>query len=66
MESTKYRLNKEEGVAIAKVFGYTVASAVVVALISLLEVVEFAPEYAVAVSLANTVLYAVKKFLEGK
>ena len=63
MSSKRFTLNKEDGANILKVLAWTVASALVAALISLLNVVEFPVEWVWVVPVINTVLVALKKFI---
>jgi hypothetical protein len=64
--SAKYTLNKEDGKKILKVILYTVASAVIASLLSVLQNLEVPPQYAVILSIVNVLLVAGKKFFEGK
>lgn len=61
--SPRFALNKEDLNAILRVLGYTVATAVVTALISLTGAVDFPPELLWLAPVINTVLVALKKYL---
>lgn len=61
--SKSLAFGSKEFVGILKVFGWTVASALVVLFIDWLGMVEVPAQYAFAVPLANTVLYALKEFI---
>lgn len=64
--SSRYSLNKEDGMKILKVVLYTAASAVIASLLSVLQDLDVPPEYAVIVGMVNVLLVAGKKFFEGK
>ena len=64
--SQPFSLDKTDGLHIAKVAGYTCASAVVVAALSLLKIVNVPPEYAFLVPLVNTLLVAAESYLFNK
>ena len=64
--SAKYTLNKEDGKKILKVILYTVASAVIASLLSVLQNLDVPPQYAVILGVVNVLLVAGKKFFEGK
>lgn len=46
-----------------KVFGWTVASAVVVLLLDLIQVVDIPAQYVAYIPIANTILYAIKEYV---
>ena len=64
MGSIKFRLNKTDVLPILKVLGWSVASVVVACLISLVGKIEISPELSILIPIANTILYAIKKFIE--
>lgn len=66
MESKKYTLNKHDLGEIAKVIGWSMASALVVILIDIVGMLEFPAEYAFVVPIVNVVLVALKKFIQEK
>lgn len=63
--SKKYTLDKEDLLQIAKVIGYTAASAVVSSLIIALQDTEIPVEYATYAMVLNVILVAAKKYLSG-
>ena len=54
---------KEEYIKSLHVFGWTIASALIVLGLDLVQVIEFPVEYAFIVPIANTILYALKEFV---
>jgi len=68
LKSPRFRLNKEDGIGILKTLIWTVATAVVVALISLNGAMEYPPELLALAPVVNTILVTVHKALkkEGK
>lgn len=66
MESKRFRLNKEEALSVAKVAGWTIAAALVALGIDLVNLIEIPVEYAFIVPIINTVLYALKEFIQGQ
>ena len=64
--STKYQLNKEDGLKILKVIGYTVASAIIAVAIDIIPNVEIGANYVWLVPIINTGLVSLKKLLENK
>ena len=62
--SAKFSLAKEDGEKILKVLAYSVASAVIAALISLVSDAKVPPELVILIPVVNTVLVAAKKFFE--
>ena len=66
MNSKKYSFNKEDIVEIAKVIGWSMASALVVVLIDVVGMLDFPTEYAFVVPIVNVVLVALKKFIQEK
>lgn len=65
-KSSRFHLNKEDGVGILKTFVWTVATAIVVALISLNGSVEYPPELIALAPIVNTLLVAIHKALKDK
>ena len=66
MNSKKYSFNKEDIAEIAKVIGWSMASALVVVLIDVVGMLDFPTEYAFVVPIVNVVLVALKKFIQEK
>jgi len=66
MQSQKYQLNKEDGLAILKVLGWTLASALVSGLIIVVANLEVPAEYMFLIPIVNTILYSVQKFLADR
>ena len=64
--SAIFHLDKGDSKGILKVIGYTIATAVVVALIDLLSGFEFPAQYLWIAPVINTLLVAAKKFFESK
>ena len=68
--SRRYTLNKEDGKKILEVFGWTIGSATLGFIISLIPLIDVPAKYAVIVSAIiptiNTLLIAGKKFFEHK
>lgn len=62
----KYTLDKAGLTNIAKVFGWTILSAVIASAIVIVENLEVAPQYLFIVSLVNTALYALREFVRGR
>lgn len=58
-----FNFGSEEAKNTLKVFGWTLASAVVVLLIDFVGMIDMPTEYAFVVPLANTILYALKEFI---
>ena len=58
-----FSLGSQEAVNIFKVFAWTVGSALVAMLISLMGVVEIPAQYAFIVPVVNTLLYALKEWI---
>ena len=65
MGSKRFKFNKADGLHILKVFAWTVASAVIAGLVSLLQVVEFPQELLWLIPTINTLLVAGKKFVDN-
>ena len=63
--SKKYTLDKEDLLQIAKVVGYTTASAMVSSLIIALQDTDIPVEYATYAMVLNVILVAAKKYLSG-
>lgn len=61
--SPRFSLDKTDAIKILKVLGWTVASAAVAALISLLAHLQVPSQYLFLVPIANTVLVALQKFI---
>jgi len=59
-----FSFDRENAKKVYKVFLWTMASAIVALGISLLGVVEMPAEYVWVVPVVNTVLYAIKEFIE--
>lgn len=66
MPSKRFTLNREDAKNILKVLAWATASAVIAALISLLNIVEFPTEWVWLVPVINTILVALKKFVSDK
>ena len=64
--SAIFRLDKSDNQGILKVIGYTIATAVVVALIDLLSGFEFPVQYLWFAPVVNTLLVTAKKFFESQ
>ena len=64
--SQRFTLSKENTSDILKVAGWTIATAVVTTLISIMGMIDFPVEYALVPAVINIVLVAVKKWLENK
>lgn len=63
--SKKYTLNKEDLLQIAKVLGYTCATALVSSALMVMQETEVPVEYATYAVVLNIVLVSLKKFLAG-
>lgn len=63
MESPTLTFDRQNGERVLKVFGWTMAAAIVALVLDLINFVTLPAEYAFVVPLVNTVLYAVKEFL---
>ena len=61
--SSSLQLNSNEGSHILKVFLWTLASAAVVGLLSLIKVIDFPPQFLWAVPVVNTLLVALQSFI---
>lgn len=59
----RFTFNQEELMKILKVFAWTMASAGVAALISVVGIIEMPPEYVWVVPIINTALYGIQKFV---
>jgi len=65
--SQRYKLNKEDGIKIAKVLMYASASAVLTAAIEILPQIEVpAVAYALLIPVINVALVSLKKYIENK
>lgn len=64
VSSPRFELNKTDGLAILKVLGWTVATAVILALIDLNSAVQFPKEFLYLQPLLNTGLVTVYKMLK--
>ena len=64
--SKRYTLNKEDGQEIAKVIGWTLAAALVTVLIDVVGLIDMPAQYALIVPIVNTILVALKKFIQEK
>lgn len=60
----KFFYSEYEVKKVLKVFAWTMASAIVALLISLMKIVEFPIEYAFIVPIINTVLYALSELVK--
>jgi hypothetical protein len=61
--SPKYQLNKEDGVRILKVLGWTVASSIIAVAITIINDIEVPMQYAFLLPLVNMGLVALQSFL---
>jgi uncharacterized membrane protein len=61
--AARFQWSEHELKKVFRVFGWTIASAVVALLISLVGIIDVPAEYAFIVPIINTVLYALKEFL---
>lgn len=61
--SEAFSFNRENAQKVLKVFIWTTASALVAMIISLVAVVEVAPQYLFIVPIVNTMLYALKEWV---
>jgi hypothetical protein len=66
MPSTRFSLNKADLISILKVIGWTVASALVAAVIVALGNINVPAQYLFLVPIVNTLLVAIQKFVAGK
>ena len=66
MKSLRFHLNKEDGLKILYAFLWSLASTSVVALIALVQTAQFPPEILFVVPFINTILYGLKKWIDGK
>jgi hypothetical protein len=64
MASPKYKLNKEDGLKILTVLGWTLGSALVAFVIDLVPQVELGAHYAWLVPMINTGLVALQKWIK--
>jgi hypothetical protein len=64
--SERFSIDKENAKNIGKVFAWSAGSAFVAMLIALVGIVEVPVEYAVLIPLVNTVLYALKEWIEDQ
>ena len=64
--SGSFQVNKEMGISILKVFGWTVASAVVALLLSAIKIIDFPPQYAFVIPLTNTILVALYQWISDQ
>jgi hypothetical protein len=64
--SPKYTLTKDNIAPILKVIGWSVASAIVASLISIMSELDVPTEYAFLVPLVNSILYTIKEFVSDK
>ncbi len=63
--SPKYTLNELDWKKILQTLAYSGLSAIIAALIVILEGIEFPPEYLFIVPIINSILYAAKRFFQG-
>jgi hypothetical protein len=66
METKRFSLNPEELRSIFKVLLWSLGSALVVALIGIVQALEVPQEWLFLVPIVNTVLYSLKEFFQGK
>ncbi|MHA1304231.1 MAG: hypothetical protein ACTSPI_11075 [Candidatus Heimdallarchaeaceae archaeon] len=66
MDSPRFKLNKEDLMNILKVLGWTIASAVVVALMDVVKAVEVPASVLWLMPAINSGLVALKKLLQNK
>lgn len=66
MESTKFTLNKEDAIKILKVAGFSIASTALACAMALLAKADVPLQWAWLVPAINTILVALKKFVEGQ
>jgi len=64
--SERFSIDKENAKNIGKVFAWSAGSAFVAMLIALVGIVEVPVEYAVLIPLVNTMLYALKEWIEDQ
>jgi hypothetical protein len=64
--SERFSIDKENAKNIGKVFAWSAGSALVAMLIALVGIVEVPVEYAVLIPLVNTMLYALKEWIEDQ
>lgn len=66
MKTKKYKFTAENAVHTSKVFVWVVLSSIVAGVISFIADVDFPKEYAVFVPIINTILVAIKEYLDEK
>jgi hypothetical protein len=66
METKRFSLNPEELRSIFKVLLWSLGSALVVALIGIVQALDVPQEWLFLVPIVNTVLYSLKEFFQGK
>jgi len=66
MESKRFRLNREETQSIFQVLLWSLGSALVVALIGIVQALDVPQEWLFLVPVANTVLYALREWFQGQ
>lgn len=66
MNSKMFQLNKEDGLKILKTLGFSIGSCVVLFLINLLPQVDLPVGFLFLVPVANTLLVALKKWLDDE
>ena len=66
MESKRFTLNEEETRGIFKVLLWSLGSALVVALIGVIQTADVPQEWLFLVPVANTVLYALREWFQGQ
>lgn len=64
--STRFKYNKEEIDAVLSATAWSLSAGVITALISIVGLIEFPPEYAFIPAVINIVLFAGLKFVQGK
>lgn len=65
-KSPRFRLNKEDGVGILKTLAWTVATAVVLAIINLNDTIAYPPELLALAPVVNTFLVTLYKAMKDK
>ena len=66
MERKRFRLNREETQSIFQVLLWSLGSALVVALIGIVQALDVPQEWLFLVPVANTVLYALREWFQGQ
>jgi len=66
MERKRFRLNREETQSIFQVLLWSLGSALVVALIGIVQALDVPQEWLFLVPVANTALYALREWFQGQ